>query len=101
MNRPFNFLKNAISGGNRSTQTKLLTATNTLNNNADTEADDKPSTPINWITEIVTVLLIVFGIALTLVMLPVIPFLWVSYKGFHGKYGIIKLIRENYNIYQL
>ena len=98
MNRPFNFLKNAISVGSAKT---ILNATNTLNNNADTEADDKPFTPINWFTEIVTVLLIVFGIALTLVMLPVIPFLWVSYKGFHGKYGIIKLIRENYNIYQL
>lgn len=96
MNRPFNFLKNAISGGNLNTKT--LNVVNSLTKEDD---DDKPSTPINWITEIVTVLLIVFGIALTLVMLPVIPFLWVSYKGFHGKYGIIKLIRENYNIYQL
>lgn len=96
MNRPFNFFKNAISGGNLNTKT--LNVVNSLTKEDD---DDKPSTLINWITEIVTVLLIVFGIALTLVMLPVIPFLWVSYKGFHGKYGIIKLIRENYNIYQL
>lgn len=96
MNRPFNFFKNAISGGNLTTKT--LNVVNSLTKEDD---DDKPSTLINWITEIVTVLLILFGIALTLVMLPVIPFLWVSYKGFHGKYGIIKLIRENYNIYQL
>ena len=100
MNRPFNFLKNAISGGNAKT---ILNAANTLNTNVDTkdEDDEKPSWLINLFTEIVTVLLIVFGIALTLFMLPVVPFLWVSYKGFHGKYGIIKLIRENYNIYQL
>lgn len=101
MNRPFNFFKNAISGGNLTTKTLNVVNSLTNNDNTKEDDDDKPSTLINWITEIVTVILIVFGIALTLVMLPVIPFLWVSYKGFHGKYGIIKLIRENYNIYQL
>ena len=100
MNRPFNFLKNAISGG---TEKTILNSVTNSNANVGTKDEDNEKTGlfINWFTEIVTVLLIVFGIALTLVMLPVIPFLWVSYKGFHGKYGIIKLIRENYNIYQL
>ena len=86
MNRPFNL--NSVTNSNANVDTK-------------DKDNEKTSRFIYLITEIVTILLIVFGIALTLVMLPVIPFLWVSYKGFHGKYGIIKLIRENYNIYQL
>lgn len=100
MNRPFNFLKNAISGGKAK---RILNSVTNSNANVDTKDEDNEKTGlfIYLITEIFTVLLIVFRIALTLFMLPVIPFLWVSYKGFHGKYGIIKLIRENYNIYQL
>lgn len=46
-------------------------------------------------------LLLFVIIAMFIIMLPIIPFLWVSYKGFHGKYGIIKLFRDNYNVYQL
>lgn len=29
-----------------------------------------------------------------IILLPVLPFIWISYKGFHGRYGIVKLIRE-------
>ena len=46
-------------------------------------------------------LILLAGIVLLILLLPIIPFLWVSYKGFHGKYGIIKLFRENFNVYQL
>ena len=53
------------------------------------------------ITQCLKYLILFAGIALVLIMLPILPFLWVSYKGFHGKYGIIKLFRENYNVYQL
>ena len=53
------------------------------------------------ITQCLKYLILFAGIALTIIMLPIIPFLWVSYKGFHGKYGIIRLFRENFNVYQL
>ena len=100
MNQPFNFLTKAISGGK---DTNNLNDVNSIppKGNIKDEVADKPHSLIYWITEIIQIIIILFGIILTLVMLPVIPFLWVSYKGFHGKYGIIKLIRENYNIYQL
>lgn len=53
------------------------------------------------VTKCLKILILLAGLVLTLIMLPIIPFLWVSYKGFHGKYGIIKLFRDNYNVYQL
>jgi len=53
------------------------------------------------ITQCLKILILFVGLALFIIMLPIFPFLWVSYKGFHGKYGIIKLFRENYNVYQL
>tara|TARA_B100001115_G_C15670683_1_gene323828 strand:- start:251 stop:577 length:327 start_codon:yes stop_codon:yes gene_type:complete len=53
------------------------------------------------ITQALKFIILLLGIFLFIIMLPIVPFLWVSYKGFHGKYGIIKLFRENFNVYQL
>jgi hypothetical protein len=104
MNRTFYFLKNKMSGGAPDAVLNTIkTVSNAIPGDAPgAEAEDKPpSAVLYWIYEIIRLIIILSGIMLTIVMLPVFPFLLVSYAGFHGKFGIIKLIRENYNIYRL
>ena len=113
MNRTFNFFKKQISGGALNMK-EALKAANTVKGVSNAipgdapgagpgdEAEDKPPNAfLYWVYEIIRLIIILSGIMLTIVMLPVVPFLLVSYAGFHGKFGIIKLIRENYNIYRL
>ena len=40
------------------------------------------------------VILSLIFLLIFIILLPVLPFIWISYKGFHGRYGIVKLIRE-------
>ena len=110
MNRTFNFLKKQISGGaNLKNALNTAKTIETMRNaipgagpGPGAEAEDKPPNAfLYWVYEIIRLIIILSGIMLTIVMLPVVPFLLVSYAGFHGKFGIIKLIRENYNIYRL
>ena len=110
MNQTFNFFKKQISGGaNFKNALKMANTAKGLSNaipgpgaGPGAEAEDEPPNAfLYWVYEIIRLIIILSGIMLTLVMLPVVPFLLVSYAGFHGKFGIIKLIRKNYNIYQL
>tara|TARA_B110000238_G_C16083720_1_gene420641 strand:- start:937 stop:1161 length:225 start_codon:yes stop_codon:yes gene_type:complete len=43
-----------------------------------------------WFKIFLWILLFIFGI----LMLPIVPFIWVSYNSFYGKYGIVKVLKS-------
>ena len=55
---------------------------------------DLTATAMCYVAKGLKIILSLVLLLIVIILLPVVPFIWISYKGFHGRYGIVKLMRE-------